>query len=107
MQNFYLPEGMRPASLAERKEFYTKEFDLSKVAEWLSFRWGKTKFAVIIGRHTKIYPVAYRNDADTTILLDDYDSWRICGGRFWSFCLKRFTMTAIYTPKTTKKLGKS
>ncbi len=69
-----MPEGMRPASLEERKEFYTEEFALKKVAEWLNYRRGKTKFAVIIGRHTKIFPEAYREDAETTIIIDEYQS---------------------------------
>ena len=30
-------------------------------------------FAVIIGRHTKIFPSKYRNERDQTILIDDYD----------------------------------
>ena len=33
---------------------------------------GNTKFAVIIGRHTKIYPEKYREDASTTIIIDEY-----------------------------------
>ena len=33
---------------------------------------GKTKFAVIIGRHTKIYPEKYKEDAATTIIIDEY-----------------------------------
>ncbi|MCW4009924.1 MAG: DNA primase [Candidatus Bathyarchaeota archaeon] len=72
MAEFYLPAGMRPATLEERKEFYTSEFALEKVASWLQMRRGKTKFAVIIGIHTKIFPQAYREDADTTIIIDEY-----------------------------------
>jgi DNA primase catalytic subunit len=64
--------GMRLATLEERKRFYTQEFALDKVADWLKVRRGKTKFAVIIGRHTKIYPPEYREDAETTIIIDEY-----------------------------------
>ena len=35
-------------------------------------RLGKTKFAVIIGRHTKIFPEKYKEDASTTIIIDEY-----------------------------------
>ena len=35
-------------------------------------RAGKIKFAVIIGRHTKIYPEKYKEDASTTIIIDEY-----------------------------------
>lgn len=67
-----LPEGMRYATLEERKEFYIEEFDTRKVAQWFGKRKGKTRFAVIIGRHTKIFPEEYREDADTTIIIEKY-----------------------------------
>ncbi len=72
MSKYYLPEGMRLATLEERRQFYTSEFSLEKVAAWFTGRTGKTKFAVIIGRHTKIFPHEYREDADTTIIIDEY-----------------------------------
>lgn len=31
-------------------------------------------FAIIIGRHTKVFPSKYRSDRDKTILIDDYDA---------------------------------
>jgi DNA primase catalytic subunit len=74
MSKYNLPEGMRYATLDERKQFYTSEFDLKKVANWFQGRTNKTKFAVIIGRHTKIYPEEYREDADTTIIIDEYQN---------------------------------
>jgi len=72
MAKYYLPEGMRYATLEERKEFYTAEFSIAEVAEWLGKQMGKVKLAVIIGRHTKIYPEKYRGDAGTTIIIDEY-----------------------------------
>jgi DNA primase catalytic subunit len=74
MSSYFMPLGMRPATLEERKEFYTSEFDGGKLGEWLKMRRGKTKFAVIIGRHTRIFPEAYREDADTTIIIDEYQT---------------------------------
>jgi DNA primase catalytic subunit len=74
MSRYFMPKGMRPATLTERKQFYTQEFALEKVASWLKMRRGRTKFAVIIGRHTKIYPPEYREDAETTIIIDEYAS---------------------------------
>jgi DNA primase catalytic subunit len=67
-----MPKGMRLSTLEERKEFYTRNFEVSKAALWLNMRPGRTKFAVIIGRHTKIFPDAYRKDWDTTIIIDEY-----------------------------------
>jgi DNA primase catalytic subunit len=72
MQKYNLPEGMRYATLEERRRFYTEEFDLEKVADWLGKRIGGLKFAVIIGRHTRIFPEKYREDAETTIIIDEY-----------------------------------
>jgi DNA primase catalytic subunit len=72
MVQYYLPVGMRYSILEERKQFYTSEFNLKKVAQWFKEGVGKTKFAIIIGRHTKIYPEKYKEDAETTIIIDEY-----------------------------------
>ena len=72
MARYNLPFGMRYSTLEERKEFYTSEFNLSKVAEWFKRSYRKTKFAVIMGRHTQIYLEKYSNDASTTIIIDEY-----------------------------------
>lgn len=72
MARYNLPLGMRYSALEERKEFYTSEFNLSKVTEWFKRSHGKTKFAVIMGRHTQIYLEKYSNDASTTIIVDEY-----------------------------------
>jgi DNA primase catalytic subunit len=72
MEKYYLPEGMRYATVEERKTFYTEEFDLQKVADWFGRRIAGTRFAVIIGRHTKVFPEKYGEDADTTIIIDEY-----------------------------------
>ncbi len=63
---------MRPSTLEERRNFYTFEFKLNQTAKWLEGRKGKTKFAVIMGRHTQIFLPEYSDDADTTIIIDEY-----------------------------------
>jgi DNA primase small subunit len=72
MERYQSPEGMRYATLEERKRFYTEEFNVRKVAEWFGERLANVKFAVIIGRHTRIFPEEYRDDAETTIIIDEY-----------------------------------
>ncbi len=72
MGRYQLPEGMRYSTLEERKSFYTKEFDTRRVSDWFGRRIGGVKFAVIIGRHTKIFPEEYREDFETTIIIDEY-----------------------------------
>lgn len=74
MSNYYMPSGMRLATLEERKRFYIEEFSLAKVQEWLVLLRGNVKFAVVIGRHTRIYPEKYKEDANTTIIIDDHNS---------------------------------
>jgi DNA primase small subunit len=72
MFQYNLPTGMRYATIEERKQFYASEFNLEKVGQWFNLGLGKTKFAVIIGRHTKIFPEKYKKDASTTIIIDEY-----------------------------------
>jgi len=72
MTKYHLPRGMRYSTLEERKEFYVKEFNLKKVVDWFQGRSDKVKYAVIIGRHTRIFPDEYRGDADTTVIIDEY-----------------------------------
>jgi DNA primase catalytic subunit len=72
MSQYFMPAGMRYATLEERKEFYTQEVDLQKVTGWFKGGLINTKFAVIIGRHTKIFPEKYKQDASTTIIVDEY-----------------------------------
>jgi len=72
MAPYMLPAGMRYATLEERKEFYNKEFDFKAAAEWFRGGFDGVKFAVIMGRHTKIYLEKYKEDAETTIIIDEY-----------------------------------
>jgi hypothetical protein len=74
MAHYYLPKGMRYATLDERRLFYTEEFNLPKVQKWFNGRQGKTKYAVIMGKHTKIFLEQYWADAETTIIIDEYQN---------------------------------
>lgn len=68
---------MRYATLKERREFYQKEFNANKLKHWFD-DWNQkdaVKFAVIIGRHTRIFPKKYREDASTTIIIDEYSNF--------------------------------
>lgn len=75
---YNLPKGMRYATLRERREFYQKEFDIGKLKEWFE-NWslkGRVKFAVIIGRHTHVFPREFEEDASTTIIIDEYADFK-------------------------------
>ncbi len=68
-----------------------REFNTTLVREW--FR-GWTKpivFAVVIGRHTKIFPAQYRRNRDRTILIDEYDTLQ----DLRRYCLE-FTPESVY-----------
>jgi len=69
---YSLPEGMRYSTLRERREFYQREFPVEKVEKWFQGWKGQVKFAVIMGRHTGIFLKKYREDASTTIIIDEY-----------------------------------
>ena len=71
-KKYYLPRGMHYSTLQERESFYREEFNLELVEEWLSDRMKNVVFAVVIGRHTGIYPEKYRDESSTTILIDEY-----------------------------------
>ncbi len=63
---------MRYSTLKERRQFYENEFSLPRVNDWFGARVKNIVFAVIIGRHTRIFPPEYAEDASTTILVDEY-----------------------------------
>jgi DNA primase catalytic subunit len=67
---------MRPATLQERREFYEREFRLDLVRRWFRGWTRPIVFAVVIGRHTKIFPDRYRSERNHTILIDEYDTIR-------------------------------
>ncbi len=64
---------MRYSSLEERKLFYDKEFNLDQVRDWFKGQSQKNIFAVVIGRHSRIYTPEYEDDAATTIIIDAYE----------------------------------
>src|SRR5690606_16490134 len=63
---------MRYSTLEEREQFYKTELDFKRITEWFGNNLGRTKFAVIMGRHTGIYRQKYTEDAATTIIIDEY-----------------------------------
>jgi len=71
---YSLPKGMRYSTLSERKSFYQDDFSPRKVSRWLRKREGHTVLAVIIGRHTKLYPKRFSQNFSKTILIDEYSN---------------------------------
>jgi len=71
---YELPKGMRYSTLEERERFYRDEFDVGKIGEWFGAQTRNVIFAVIMGRHTGVYPPEYKQEASTTILIDEYNN---------------------------------
>jgi len=79
MRRYRFPKGMRPSKLNERKKFYEGEFELYKVEKWFSQRGignvrslDNTVFAVIIGRHSDIYPPEYEEIKNKAVIIDEH-----------------------------------
>jgi DNA primase catalytic subunit len=65
---------MRATSVAERRQFYSDEFSLSRIRDWFRGWQSPIVFAVVIGRHTGIAPEKYRRERGRTIVIDEYES---------------------------------
>ncbi len=65
---YRMPDGMRPATLADREDFYRNEFDMTAVGRWLGGR-RSTLFAVKLGKLTGIQRPGFNHDPYDTILL--------------------------------------
>ena len=65
---------MEYSLLSERKEFYEKEFDIEYVRKWLSKHKDplSTVFAVVIGRHTGIFPSRFKDFVKAPVNIDEY-----------------------------------
>jgi DNA primase catalytic subunit len=105
MEKYSFPAGMRYTTLEERKEYYTNEFDIEKVANWFKPQTNKVKFALIIGRHTHIFPKKYQAEAYTTIIVDEYKNFEDVRNE-----ILEFLPEAIYYDRTVystneEKLG--
>lgn len=70
---YRFPRGMRISTLEEREVFYKREFDLKKVAEWLSWKdIENTAFAVIIGRKTEVYRKDLEEKKDKVLIIEEH-----------------------------------
>ena len=62
-------------TLEERKQFYSSEFNLQRVSEWLGNR-AAGKVCSNHGQAHKNFPEKYKEDASTTIIIDEYGNWK-------------------------------
>ncbi len=63
---------MRPATVRERREYYLHELPAGKLRGWFAHWKSPVVFALVIGRHTRIYPREHRDKSRDTIVIDEY-----------------------------------
>src|SRR5437870_13488275 len=68
---YELPGNLRPASLAERRRFYAETMDYRAAATWMARPTGGRVYAVILGRHSGIYPPRFRPLKNVPLIIDD------------------------------------
>jgi len=100
---YRFPDRMRPATVQERYEFYHQEFRTNLVREWFRGWTTPIVFAVVIGRHTKIFPVEYRRERSRTILIDEYEGLR----DLRQYCMEFRPESVYYDRNKIEELGKS
>ncbi len=74
--HYILPDGLRPAGLAERRRFYAREMDYGASEGWFRSFPGERIFALILGRHSGIYPARFRSLKNISLLIEDARSVR-------------------------------
>ena len=73
---YELPGNLRPASLAERRRFYAEKMDYRAAATWMARPTGGRVYAVILGRHSGIYPPRFRHLKNVPLIIDDAEDVR-------------------------------
>jgi DNA primase catalytic subunit len=63
---------LRPATIEERRKYYSEEFDVSALARWIGGRRRHMKFAMIPGRHTGIVTAEHARDRDNVVIIDEW-----------------------------------
>lgn len=73
---YELPDGLRPSRLEERRRFYARSFDPDAAERWFRGFPGDRVFALILGRHSGIYPRRFRSLKNVPLLVEDVRSVR-------------------------------
>ncbi len=68
---YELPGQLGPASLEDRRRFYRRVFDVRSAAQWMAHPQGDRVYALILGRHSGIYPRRFRHLKNVPLLIDD------------------------------------
>lgn len=73
---YELPAGLRPATLADRRRFYSDRMDYEAAERWMASPEGGRAYALILGRHSGIYPRRFRHLKNVPLVIEDADRVR-------------------------------
>src|SRR5256885_17022867 len=68
---YILLGDLAPASLGDRRRFYERGMDYASAREWMSSPPGERVYALIVGRHSGIYPRRFRHLKNVPLVFDD------------------------------------
>ena len=68
---YILPGDLAPASLGDRRRFYERGMDYASAREWMASPPGERVYALIVGRHSGIYPRRFRHLKNVPLVVDD------------------------------------
>ena len=68
---YELPDDLGPASLGDRRRFYQESMDFRSAAKWMARPKGGRVYALILGRHSGIYPRRFRHLKNVPLIVDD------------------------------------
>lgn len=68
---YELPSGLEPATLAARRAYYAHGMDYPSAERWFRRFPGDRAYALIIGRHSGIYPRRFRSLKNVPLVIDD------------------------------------
>ena len=73
---YELPGSLGPASLTERRRFYAEKMDYRAAGTWMAHPKGGRVYALILGRHSGIYPRRFRHLKNVPLTIDDVEDVR-------------------------------
>lgn len=73
---YELPGNLRPTSLGERRRFYAAKMDYRAAATWMARPKAGRVYALILGRHSGIYPRRFRHLKNVPLVIDDVEDVR-------------------------------
>ncbi|HYV08584.1 MAG TPA: DNA primase [Thermoplasmata archaeon] len=70
-RRYELPGDLGPASLEARRAFYRGKMDYRTAERWMARPRGDRAYALILGRHSGIYPRRFRSLKNVPLIVDD------------------------------------